>query len=422
MAVSLSGGGGGIARVFQNRNYRLFWSGQALLNVGNWIYRVTGAWLAWELTHSTAWLGLIAAGATLPSLILGPLAGTTSDRYGHRRQLMTSTTVSLCSTLIAGTLTAMGWMTIELLFAVTLMGGITRSFNVPSRNALVPSIVEPQNISSAIAINSATYQGSNFIGPAVAGVLITQVGVVPSFFIYAAGVACALFTLSSITVAPRPPREGPKRSLIGDLADGLRYTTTHKGIRAVMLMSTIVALLVSPYLDMLASVSATVFHMGAEGLALLGSSAGAGALMGGMFVAWRGRIEGLVRIQGLAILGSVIGLAIFSLSHIFVLSCAAVWMIGVCVVMGSTSGDSLTQNAVDPTMRARVTSVQSMITVGMPSLGAVAIGWAGEHLGIQLPFTIAAGLGFCMWLVLSRNVTAQRAQLERPRELAKAPI
>ena len=418
MAVSLSTGG--IARVFHNRNYRLFWSGQALLNVGNWIYRVTGAWLAWELTHSTAWLGLIAAGATIPSLILGPLAGTTSDRYGHRRQLMTSSSVSLCTTLIAGVLTAMGWMTIEILFVVTLLGGTTRAFNVPARNALVPSLVEPQNLSSAIAINSATYQGSNFVGPAVAGLLITQVGVVPSFFIYAAGVACALMTLASLKVAPRPPREGPKRSLIGDLADGLRYTATHKGIRAVMMMSTIVALLVAPYQDMLASVSATVFHMGPEGLAWLGSSAGAGALMGGMFVAWRGRIEGLVRIQGLAILGAVGGLAIFSLSHIFVLSCAAVWMIGLCVVMGSTSGDSLTQNSVDPTMRARVTSVQSMITVGMPSLGAVAIGWAGEHFGIQLPFTIAAGLGFCMWIVLSRNVRAQRAQLERPRELAKA--
>lgn len=418
MAVSLSTGG--IARVFQNRNYRLFWSGQALLNVGNWIYRVTGAWLAWELTHSSAWLGLIAAGATLPSLILGPLAGTTSDRYGHRRQLMTSSSVSLCTTLIAGILTAMGWMTIEILFVVTLLGGMTRAFNVPARNALVPSLVAPQNLSSAIAINSATYQGSNFVGPAVAGILITQVGVVPSFFIYAAGVACALFTLGALKVAPRPPREGPRRSLFGDLADGLRYTATHKGIRAVMLMSTIVALLVAPYLDMLASVSATVFHMGAEGLAWLGSSAGAGALMGGMFIAWRGRIEGLVRIQGLAILGAITGLAIFSLSDIFILSCAAVWMIGLCVVMGSTSGDSLTQNSVDPTMRARVTSVQSMITVGMPSLGAVAIGWAGEHLGIQLPFTVAAAIGFCMWIAFSGTVRKQRASLERPRELAKA--
>jgi MFS family permease len=414
LAVSFAAGGG-IARVFQNRNYRLFWSGQALLNVGNWIYRVSAAWLAWELTHSSAWLGMIAAGTTLPSLFLGPLAGTTSDRYGHRRQLMTSSSVSLFCTLVAGTLTAMGLMTIEILFAVSLLGGTTRAFNVPARAAMVPGLVEPQTLSSAIAINSATYQGSNFVGPAVAGVLITSAGVVPSFFIYAAGVACALITLGLLKVTPHPKREGRKRSLIGDLADGLRYTATHKGIRAVMLMSTIVALLIAPYLDMLASVSDTVFHMGALGLAWLGSSAGAGALMGGLFIAWRGRIDGLVRIQGLAILGAIVGLAIFSLSHVFVLSCVSVWMIGMCVVMGSTSGDSLTQNSVDPTMRARVTSVQSMITVGMPSLGAVAIGWAGEHLGIQLPFTIAAAIGFCMWIVLSRNVTAQRSQLERPR-------
>jgi MFS family permease len=171
---------------------------------------------------------------------------------------------------------------------------------------------------------------------------------------------------------------------------------------------------------MLAGVSATVFGRGASGLAILASSAGLGALMGGLFIAWRGRIEGLVRIQGLAVLGAIVGLAIFSLSHIFVLSCAAVWMIGLCMVMGSTSGDSLTQNAVDPTMRARVTAVQAMISVGMPSLGAVIIGWAGTIWGIQLPFTIAAGLAFCMWIVLSRIVRKQRALLERSRELATA--
>jgi len=419
VAVSVSAGGG-IARVFQIRNYRLFWTGQVLLNIGNWIYRVSSAWLAWELEHSTMWLGLIAAGTTLPSLILGPLAGTVSDRYGHRRQLMTSSSVSMISTLIAGILTVMGWMTIEILFAVALLGGTTRAFNVPARNALVPNLVPPQNISSAIAVNSATYQGSNFVGPAIAGVLITTVGVAPSFFIYASGVACALFALGLLNVAPRPPRTGRKRSLIGDLADGLTYTARHKGIRAVMMLSVITALLVAPYQDMLASFSATVFQRGADGLAILGSSAGLGALMGGLFVAWRGRIEGLVRIQGLAVLGAVVGLAIFSLSHIFILSCFAVWVIGLSMVMGSTSGDSLTQNSVDPTMRARVTAVQAMISVGMPSLGAIAIGWAGEHFGIQWPFTIAAAIALCLWIVLSRNVTAQRSLLERPHEDAQA--
>jgi len=418
LAVSLSAGG--IGRVFTNRNYRLFWTGQLLLNVGNWIYRVSAAWLCWELEHSTAWLGLIAAGTTLPSLILGPLAGTISDRYGHRRQLMTSSSASLVTVLIAGTLTAMGWMTVEILFVVSLLGGTTRAFNVPARNALVPNLVPPEIMSSAIAINSATYQGSNFIGPAVAGVLISSVGVAPSFFVYASGVACALVTLSLVKVAPHPSRAGRKRSLIGDLTDGLTYTARHTGIRAVMLMSVITALLVAPYQDMLAGVSATVFGRGASGLAVLASSAGLGALLGGLFVAWRGRIEGLVRIQGLAVLGAVVGLAIFSLSHIFVLSCASVFLIGLCMVMGSTSGDSLTQNTVDPTMRARVTAVQAMISVGMPSLGAVVIGWAGTIWGIQLPFTIAAGIALCMWIVLSRNARAQRGLLERPRTSAEA--
>lgn len=404
---------GGIGQAFASSNFRLFWVGQALLNIGTWIYRVSGAWLAWDLTHSTAWLGLIAAASTLPSLILGPLAGTISDRHGHRRQLMTSSCFTCVSTVSAGAATLLGWMSIEVLFGLALIGGTARAFNVPARNALVPSLVPPENLSSAIGVNSATFQGSNFVGPAVAGLLIASVGVAASFFVYGAGVCCAILTLALLKVAPHPARAGRKRSLIGDLADGITYTARHTGIRSVMLMSTITALLVAPYQDMLAGVSDIVFALGAPGLAMLASSAGFGALMGGLFIAWRGRIEGLVRIQGLAVLGAIVALFIFSLSQIFVLSCAAVGMIGVCMVMTSTSGDSLTQNSVDPTMRARVMAVQAMISVGLPSVGAVLIGWAGTLWGVQLPFTVASAIALCLWLIFSRAVRAQRGLLEQ---------
>ncbi len=409
---------GGIGRAFQSRNYRLFWSGQVVGNIGVWVYRLATSWLAWDLTHSTAWLGIVASGSMVPALVLGPLAGTTSDRYGHRRQLLTSSSVSLLTTLITGTLSLTGHITIEFLFVLALMQGTARSFNVPARNAMVPSLVPPEQLSSAIGINSATYQGGNFVGPALGGVLIASVGVTTCFFFYSLGIAWALITLVLLRIAPRPKREGRKRSLIGDLVDGLGYTARHQSIRAIILMSTVSALLIAPFQEMLAGVSDLVFQRGAAGLATLASSAGLGAMAGGLWIAWRGRTEGLVRIQTRAVATATLALLVFSLSHLFWLTAACCAVIACCMVTSSTSGDSMTQNAVDPSMRARVTAVQAMIAIGLPAAGAVAIGWAGTKVGIQPPFTVSAVLGFALWYVFSRILWRQRDVLERPREPA----
>ena len=418
IGVALKLSMGGIAQSFQSRNYRLFWTGQVVGNVGAWVYRLATAWLAWDLTHSTAWLGIVASGAMLPALFLAPLAGTTSDRYGHRRQLMTSSCGTLTSSLLAGICTVTGVMTIEVLFALALLQGLSRAFNVPARNSMVPSLVEPAHLSSAIGINSATYQGGNFVGPAIGGVMIASFGVATCFFFYSFGTIIALITLALLKIAPHPKREGKKRSLIDDLTDGLRYTAGHRGIRAVMMMATVTALLIAPFQEMQAGVSDLVFGLGATGLATLASSAGLGAMSAGLWLSWRGRTQGLVRIELISVLIAALGLIVFSLSHIFWLTCVATTIIAFSMVCASVSGDSLMQNSVDPAMRARVTSVETMINIGFPAAGAILIGWAGTHFGIQMPLAVSAVGALCVWLVFSRILWAQRDTLERPKERA----
>ena len=405
---------GGFKHAFASRNFQLFWVGQLFGNVGAWVYRLATAWMAWELTHSTAWLGIIASGAMLPALFLAPLAGTTSDRYGHRRQLMTSMCGTFTATFIAGLATVTDMMTIELLLALALMQGLSRAFNVPARNALVPSLVPPEHLSSAIGINSATYQGGNFVGPAIGGVLIASYGVAVCFFFYSVGTLIAFVTLAMLRIAPRAPRQGRQRSLVGDLVDGLGYTARHKGIRAVMMMATVSALMIAPFQEMLAGVSDLVFGRGAAGLATLASSAGFGAMSAGLWLGWRGRTSGLARIELVAVLTAIGALLVFSLSQTFWLTCLATGVIAFAMVCGAVAGDSLMQNAVDPAMRARVTSVEAMINIGMPALGAILIGWAGTQFGVQAPFTVAALLALAVWLFMGRILWRNRDALERP--------
>jgi MFS family permease len=408
-----------LGHAFRSHNFRLFWTGQVFGNVGAWIHRMATLWLAWELTHSTAWLGVIAAGSAVPALFLAPLAGTTSDRYGHRRQLMTSSCGTFMATFLAGICTVTGLMTIEVLFVLALMQGLSRAFNVPARNSMVPSLVAPEHLSSAIGVNSATYQGGNFVGPFIGAFLIAHYGVASCFFFYSVGTIIALTTLALLKIAPHPKREGRMRSLVGDLTDGLSYTAHHRGIRAVMMIAVMTAMLVMPFQDMHAAVSDLVFGRGADGYGWLATSAGFGAMMAGVLISWRGRTEGLVRIELGSALLAILGLIVYSLSHVFWLTCMATSVIAFAMICATVSGDSLMQNSVDPSMRARVTSVETMINIGFPSLGGVLIGWAGTYYGIQLPLTISASIAIIVWLVLAPVLWRQRDALERTKERAK---
>jgi MFS family permease len=417
--VALANSLGGLGHAFRSRNYRLFWTGQVFGNVGAWIHRMATLWLAWELTHSTAWLGIVASGSMLPALFLAPLAGTTSDRYGHRRQLLTSLCGTFSATFLAGVCTVTGIITVELLFVLALLQGLSRAFNVPARNALVPSLVAPEHVSSAIGVNSATYQGGNFVGPSIGAFLIGIYGAAGCFFFYSVGTIIAIATLAMLKIAPHPKREGRQRSLVGDLTDGLRYTAGHKGIRAIMTIAVMSALLITPFQDMHAAISDLVFGMGADGYGWLATSAGFGAMMAGVLISWRGKTEGLARIELGSALLAAIGLLIYSMSHIFWLTCLGTAVIAFAMICATVSGDSLMQNAVDPTMRARVTSVEAMINIGFPSLGGVLIGWAGTYYGIQLPLTVSASIAILVWLTLAPILWRQRDALERPRDYAK---
>jgi MFS family permease len=284
---------------------------------------------------------------------------------------------------------------------------------------MVPSLVPPQHLSSAIGVNSATYQGGNFIGPVIGAFLIASYGVAACFFFYSVGTVIALTTLAMLKIAPHPKREGRRRSLFGDLADGLSYTARHRGIRAIMMMAVMTALLITPFQDMHAAIADLVFGRGADGYGWLATSAGFGAMMAGILISWRGKTDGLARIALGSALLACLGLIAYSLSHVFWLSCTATAVIAFAMICATVSGDSLAQNAVDPSMRARVTSVETMINIGFPALGGVMIGWAGEFYGIQLPLTISASIAILVWLFLAPILWRHRHALERPREQAK---
>ncbi|MBT4115217.1 MAG: MFS transporter [Rhodospirillaceae bacterium] len=410
MARSL--GLGGITDAFSSRNFRIFWTGNFVHNITVWVNRMALGWLTWELTHSGTWLGLIGAAGMLPMVFVGPLAGVTADRFGHRLQLVTATYIGAITAFVTAMMVAFDAISPFSLLALTLLSGLTRAFNIPARSAMVHALVERRHLSSAIGVNSATYYGGNFIGPALAGLIISVWGIKPAFFAYVIGelIAATSFVLLRFENAPAGPKR--KFDLFGDLIAGARYTFRNRGILSLMMLSAVMALFLQPYMDMLPGMADKVFGMGAEGLAFLTSATGAGAMCGGLWIAQRGRIGGLVRIHVIMLAGAIVMMLAFVATVILVAAMAALFAVDFCLISAHSSNMTLVQNAVDGDFRARVISFSGVVGVSGPALGALIIGWAATQLGFRLPIGVSAVVALAAFALIARMVLARAPELE----------
>ena len=266
-------------------------------------------------------------------------------------------------------------------------------------------------------MNSATYHGANFTGPALGGALVATLGVEAAVLYFTVGGVIAVLSLPFLKLAPKLPGMERRVGLLNDLVVGFSYTIHHGGIRMMILMVGIIALFIQPYLEMLAGVAELVHGMGRDGLAFLATASGGGAMSGGLWFAWRGRTQGLVRVQLIGLTGALCGLMVFALSDIFWLALVALYVTGASMVVAAACATSLIQMAVDPALRGRVMALDSTVNYGLPALGALTIGIAGSHFGVQAPLAAAAGMGILVLLLSAPAVIRRRGELEgEPKE------
>ncbi len=403
---------GGIARAFRNRNYRIWTAGNALSLVGTWIQRVTVGWLAWELTHSGTWLGLIAAAEFLPSIFAGPLGGAVADRLDRLNLTRICQTLLMLQALALGALTLAEMMTPEVLFLLTLFFGVVTAFNQPARLSLVAVLVRRDDISAAVAVNSVLWNGSRFIGPMIAGALIVGVGPGWTFMVKAATVLVFLFSIALIRLPPNPPRKA-QIGMMREIAEGFRYVFRHRAIGSLLLLLVMGAVFARPFAELLPGFADVVFGRGAEGLALLTSATGLGATIGGVWLGQRGRLAGQTRITIWSTLVLSIALLLFTATNWFWLGNLAVAIAGFGMVVSGITTQSLLQTATDPAMLARVLSIYGLSFRAGPALGALLMGAASEAIGLRLPVAIGAALCILAWYWAHRHRREIESVLEK---------
>ena len=411
--MSLLTGLGAIPRALAHRDFGIYVAGNSVSLIGTWMQRIGVGWLAWKLSHSGAVLGLTAFADLFPTVLIGPFGGALADRLDRLRLIKTAQALGLVQALTLFILTVTGQITVPLLLALVLVGGVAGGVEQPARLALVPNLVPRPYLATAVAINSIVFNSARFIGPALAGLAIVWLGVAIVFALNALSFAAFLLALARLRLAPLAP---PPRtvSVLGAVGEGLRYTATHPGIGPILLVHAVLAVGARPFFELLPAFADQVFGRGAPGLATLSSTVGIGAVVGGFWLAQRtdqARLTGIVLVNSLLIALATLG---FALSSWFPAAVACVAVAGFAMVATGVATQTLMQIAVEDDMRGRVLSLFGLIFRGGPALGALAIGAASEAVGLQAPLAAGAlvGLAACGLLWRQRQTIARALAAE----------
>src|SRR6185312_8650835 len=388
-----------IGGVLAQRNARIFYSGSVVCWTGSWVQRIATDWLAWELTHSTLWVGVIAFSSLVPSVVISPIAGAVADRMDRVKLTMASQYIAMTQSIILVILILTGTIRVEFMALLSFCNGAAETFAQPARQCLLPGLVPRQYLPGAVALNSLTYNVARFLGPAISGPMIAAWGVVPSIAVNAFAFFYASVTMTLLRLDPAV-RMGSRGggSVLHDALEGLRYVTRHPGIGPLLLFAATVGMTLRAIGEMLPPYVSVLFGRGPEGLATLASTMGCAAMAGGLMVAIRGRISGLTRIAVGCGLLLALGAAGFVATHSFTVGVVCIAAMGAATTAHGISCQTLMQNSASPAMVGRVLSLWGMITRAAPAMGALIYGAAADVFGLQVPVLIGVVVCITMWV------------------------
>ncbi len=381
-------------RAFRHRDFVIVELAGWLSGAGVWFYRIGIQVMAWDLTHSGLWLGLIALAEAGPGIFVAPIAGALADR--HDRLVMAR--IVQCSimtvTALLAVLTLAGVVDIWLLAAMAMLHGIAAAFWTPVRMSIAANLVPREDLSAAIALHSTLFNLGRFLGPAIAAPILVIWGPGGVFVANAGSYLIFLVALFMVKLVNPDRRAEAGRSMIAHLLEGLRYAAQHQAIKYLFLNMIFASVLLRAYMELLPGFSETVFGFDPkEGVPILISAAGLGAIVASLLIGNLTRMETLLWAYFISIGGSLVFLTLF-------VSTTNFWFAVGCAVMLSTSqvgvnivGQVIVQTTVRGELRGRVMSLWGLLNRSGPALGAVMLGGISGYTGFQWP--TLAGVAVC---------------------------
>ena len=360
------------------RNLRVYLSGQVVSLLGSWMQVTAQSWVVWQLTHSSAALGLVAMLGSLGFLVLGPWAGVWADRLDRRRILVATQIVAMLLAFTLAFLVQSGQVQLWHVYVLATLLGCVNALDLPSQQAFIGDMSGLDQVRKAVVVNAMVNQVSRMLGPALAGWVIGALGVAPAFWLNGMSFLAVIGTL--LAVDARQVRKSTHGNPFTEFKEGMQFIRREPRVQDLMLFTAFATLFGIANMQIMPVFATDVLHRGPEVLGLLMGSSGAGSLTSALLLVplvQRLRRTGLMLTGALTWSGlSFIG---FTFSTWVPLSMAFMFGTALGIPMVMTTANGLLQTLAPPNMRARLLSAWILIGFGLQPLAALLIG-TGAHL------------------------------------------
>jgi MFS family permease len=377
-------------RAFRHYNYRLYFSGQLVSQIGTWMQQIAQAWLVLKLTGSAFDLGLVTALQGLPMLLFAMLGGVVADRVPKRSLLIATQTVMAVLALILALDVTAGTVQIWHVYILALCLGMANAANMPAQQAFSVEMVGREDLLNAIAMNSAQFNTARIVGPAVAGILIAKIGMALCFYLNALSFVAVIFAL----VLMRPSEFRINRAMViggsfrGQLSDGIAYIRRTPLVMTLLLLAGTVGMFAFNTNVIIPLFADHVLRRGPEGFGVMTSAMGVGSVLAAGTLAFGSRTRVSVMLGGL---GAFVLFALtFAWSRYFPLSLLVLAGMGASAMSYSTQAQTTMQIAVPDSLRGRVMSVNMTLMVGSQPIGAFLTGSLAALFSAPIALTVSA--------------------------------
>lgn len=401
-------------RALRHRNYRLFFIGQGISLVGTWMQSIAMNWLVYRLTASTFTLGVVGFAGQIPAFLFSPVAGVMSDRWRKHRVLLVTQALSMFQAGMIAALTIAGSISVWQIMGLTVFLGLVNSFDLPTRQAFVIEMVDDRaDLSNAIALNSALFNSSRLLGPALAGMIVAFAGEGVCFVINTVSYAAVIASLLAMRTEDCRASNS-NRKIMTELREGMRYVRHFQPIKDLLITLFSVCLIGMSFPVLMPEFATEVLKGTSHTYGFLISFSGIGAFIATMFLAMRKSVVGLERIIQHNIFIFGIALTALSLTNNAFAAMALLLIAGFGLIVTIASSNTILQTIVDDDKRGRVMSFYVMAVTGSAPLGSLMAGAVSSAIGTQLTLMIGGALIVATGIVFSAVMKERIRESVRP--------
>jgi MFS family permease len=386
----------GTFRSLRHRNYRLFFIGQTISLIGTWLQNTALGWLVWSLTHDSMILGVMSFLGSIPVLFLSILAGTVADEHPKRRILViTQASAGVQAILLAIAIWTHS-ITVIVIGSANLLLGIVTAFDLPARQAFVVEMASKEDVTNAVALNSAIFNAARLIGPAFAGYVIYTLSMDMCFFLNGISYIAVIIGLRMMRFdRPQVPARAREGSRIGAMTEGIRYLYSVPQLRSLMFLVLGMTLFGWSYTVNLPVVAGNLLQGGVSTYSALLSANGAGALLAALSqAAMAGRLDARKMLfVGLGVF--IVALFLLSFAHTLTVAVMLLVFVGWGLITFFITANTTLQRRAPDELRGRVMSIYSFAFAGLFPFGSLLAGWVASQFGVADAFRLNAAMLVC---------------------------